>query len=79
MRDERLTQAWNITWKVWVAIALFSFIYGGIYTEMIVEGLPFDGVNLVLAFLGGFLVSVPLVLLCFLLCFAYFHVRGKKK
>ena len=58
-----------------VIVFLFSFFYGGIYTEIFVEGLGFSIWNLFLNFLGsiiiGILYSIPVLVI------SYIYYRSK--
>lgn len=45
--------------SIWALVSAFSFIVGGIYTEMIKEGLGFSLSNILLALAGAVLAGVP--------------------
>lgn len=44
---------------VWAVVSAISFFAGGVYTEMIKEGLGFSLSNLLLALVGAVLTGVP--------------------
>ncbi|MBI2147167.1 hypothetical protein HYU19_01670 [Candidatus Woesearchaeota archaeon] len=61
-----------------VILFSFSFLYGGIYTEMIKEGVSFSAGNLLLAFIGALFMSIPLGFIpVFVISLIVYHLRGK--
>jgi uncharacterized membrane-anchored protein YitT (DUF2179 family) len=66
-----------------IALAIlgtFSFLYGGIYTEMIQEGLGLTIGNILLAFVGAFLIAGVLVAFIpvFVISLIVYYVKNKK-
>lgn len=63
-----------------ILLGTFSFVYGGIYTEMIQEGLEVSIANILLAFIGGYFISgfvlafVPIFLISWLI----YSLKSKK-
>jgi Fe2+ transport system protein B len=51
---------------VWVIVSSFSFLYGGIYTEMIQEGLGITPGNLLQALVGAVIIGLPFFLVAYL-------------
>jgi len=62
-----------------IIITLFSFIYGGIYTEMIVEGIGFSLGNILLAIIGAVFAGIPFFLLVFVISLIVFYFKEKRK
>ena len=56
----------------------FSFVYGGIYTEMINEGLGFSIENIFLAFIGAIFAGVILFIPIFVISLIVFYFKTKK-
>lgn len=64
----------------WAILAAISFLYGGIYTEMMVEGLGFSLQNVLLALFGAILVTlIPGFVLVFAISLIVFYIKNKKK
>ena len=61
-----------------VIMAGIIFIYGGIYTEMLQEGLGFSLGYILLALLGSLIGGVPFFLLSFVVSLIYFYFKSKK-
>jgi len=63
-----------------VIVFLISFIFGGIYGEMIKDGGGVTAENIVWAFFGAILVSVPTgFILVFVISLIVYNFKNKKK
>ncbi|RMF90689.1 MAG: hypothetical protein D6733_03105 [Methanobacteriota archaeon] len=51
---------------VWAAVSIFSFLAGGVYTEMIKEGLGFSPANILFALIGAALIGIPFFIAAYL-------------
>ena len=62
---------------VYFIVVAFSFCYGGIYTEMIKEGLSISFINIMFAVGGALVVGIPFFILAFILVFLYYWIKEK--
>lgn len=62
---------------IWVCIFLISFFYGGIYTEIYIEGLPFTLENILLAILGAVMAGFFFFLLTLIVSYIYYKTKEK--
>lgn len=69
----------NYKWCV-IVLGIISFLYGGIYTEMIVEQyIEFTLWNILIALICGFLVAAYISIPIFLFSLVIFHIKEKRK
>jgi len=63
----------------YIILALFSFFYGGIYTEMIVEGLEMTIGNLIYSILGALFVGIIGFVIVFVISLVFLTIFKKGK
>ncbi len=60
------------------AVWVISFVYGGIYTEIIGEGIGFSINNIFFAAIGAIIAGVPFFLLMFIGSLIFYYFKTKK-
>lgn len=60
-----------------LVVFLISFIYGGLYNEMYLEGLGFTLENILWAILGALLVGFIPFLVALILSYIYYNTRNQ--
>jgi len=65
----------KISFLVWGAVSLFSFVFGGVYTEMVKGGLGISISNLLYALLGAVAVGFPFFIASLIMLYVKDWVR----
>lgn len=63
----------------YLVLGTFSFLYGGIYTEIFIEGNLFSFQNLFISFLGAYILIGPIGFFPgFVLSLAFLYMKNRK-
>lgn len=75
--DKNLKKSIRNGLYAFIPIALLTFFYGGIYNEMIVEGMGFSLENMMFALIGSIIAGVYIFLPVFVISLIYFYFKTK--
>ncbi len=76
--NNKTTKSLKIAITIYLIGVVISFFYGGVYTEMYLEGLGFNIINLLFALIGAFIVMIPILILAFVITFIVYYVKNKE-
>jgi len=62
----------------WIILGLFSFIYGGIYSEFVVRNMAFSFKNILLSIIGSIMIGFSAFTFLFSITLIYYYTTKNK-